>query len=139
MGKTKSHQYPTPNIDSMCGGSGSYAQIMANPDLSDDEKRSMISGNGGRLNPDWVEWLMCWPVGWTDIETPTDRLAWLHPSHDPADLAPDSAEYVPRLTTRRKNCANRIKAIGNGQYPATAFVAFYWGLCVLNVKSRRAS
>lgn len=22
----------------------------------------------GRLNPDWVEWLMGWPIGWTDLE-----------------------------------------------------------------------
>ena len=20
---------------------------------------------GGQLNPDWVEWLMGWPIGWT--------------------------------------------------------------------------
>jgi len=24
--------------------------------------------NGGRLNPTWVEWLMGWPEGWTDLE-----------------------------------------------------------------------
>lgn len=138
-GKTKTHTYPTPNIDSMCGGSGSYAQIMANPDLSDDEKRSMISGNGGRLNPDWVEWLMFMPVGWTDIETPNHRLIWLHPSHDPANLVFCGATFISRLTTRRTNCANRIKGIGNAQYCATTFVAFYWGLCVLNVKSKRLS
>ena len=24
--------------------------------------------NGGRLNPEWVEWLMGWPIGWTDCE-----------------------------------------------------------------------
>lgn len=23
---------------------------------------------GGSLNPDWVEWLMNWPIGWTDLE-----------------------------------------------------------------------
>lgn len=23
---------------------------------------------GGKLNPDWVEWLMGWPVGWTDLK-----------------------------------------------------------------------
>lgn len=22
----------------------------------------------GRLNPEWVEWLMGWPIGWTDCE-----------------------------------------------------------------------
>lgn len=24
--------------------------------------------NGGSLNPDWVEWLMGWPIGWTDLK-----------------------------------------------------------------------
>lgn len=24
-------------------------------------------GAGGQLNPDWVEWLMGWPIGWTDL------------------------------------------------------------------------
>lgn len=23
---------------------------------------------GGHLNPPWVEWLMGWPIGWTDLE-----------------------------------------------------------------------
>jgi len=25
-------------------------------------------GTGGQLNPTWVEWLMGWPLGWTDLE-----------------------------------------------------------------------
>ena len=25
-------------------------------------------GNGGQLNPEWVEWLMGWPQGWTDLK-----------------------------------------------------------------------
>jgi hypothetical protein len=23
---------------------------------------------GGRLSPTWVEWLMGWPLGWTDLK-----------------------------------------------------------------------
>lgn len=23
---------------------------------------------GGQLNPNWVEWLMGWPPGWTDLK-----------------------------------------------------------------------
>jgi hypothetical protein len=23
---------------------------------------------GGKLNPQWVEWLMGYPIGWTDLE-----------------------------------------------------------------------
>jgi hypothetical protein len=34
---------------------------------------------GGQLNPDWVEWLMNWPIGWTSMEplNPDRFLAWL--------------------------------------------------------------
>ena len=28
----------------------------------------MTSANGGKLNPTWVEWLMGFPTGWTDLE-----------------------------------------------------------------------
>jgi hypothetical protein len=31
-------------------------------------------GAGGQLNPTWVEWLMGWPLGWTDLKPlATDR------------------------------------------------------------------
>jgi hypothetical protein len=29
---------------------------------------SMSSLVGGKLNPTWVEWLMGWPIGWTDLK-----------------------------------------------------------------------
>ncbi len=31
------------------------------------ERQAAESGETGRLNPDWVEWLMGWPSGWTDL------------------------------------------------------------------------
>lgn len=152
-GVTKSHIYPTPRALSLCGGSGAYLQIKGNPNLTDDEKRALIASAGrgakydtptvhgdggsgrngtmpkfGQLNPDWEEWLMAWPVGWTDIETPNIRLVWLDPSIDPADYG-----EIPRITNRRDNRPARVKEIGNGQFPLTAAVAFHWGLCVLEV------
>ena len=27
-----------------------------------------VSSDNGRLNPDWAEWLMGWPIGWTDLK-----------------------------------------------------------------------
>jgi len=27
-----------------------------------------VAANGGQLNPMWVEWLMGWPLGWTDLK-----------------------------------------------------------------------
>ena len=27
-----------------------------------------MASEGGPLNPTWVEWLMGWPLGWTDLK-----------------------------------------------------------------------
>jgi hypothetical protein len=50
----------------MCGGSGAWNQL--NKVTTPEEARQMGAGNGGKLNPMWVEWLMGWPLGWTDLK-----------------------------------------------------------------------
>ena len=41
-----------------------------------------IPATGGRLNPTWVEWLMGWPLGWTDCAaSATDRFRKWCESH----------------------------------------------------------
>jgi len=57
---------PTPRTHGMCGGSGTWKQLK---DVTEniDEARKMGAGNGGQLNPAWVEKLMGWPMGWTDL------------------------------------------------------------------------
>jgi hypothetical protein len=30
--------------------------------------RNLNNQIGGQLNPTWVEWLMGWPLGWTDLK-----------------------------------------------------------------------
>lgn len=135
--------YPTPTAHDRYGYCPSELQRRS-PNLAAktaglDNKYDTptVHGDGGsgrkgtmpkyaQLNPDWEEWLMFWPVGWTDIETPNVRLVWLDPSIDPADYG-----EIPRITNRRDNRPARVNAIGNGQYPLSAVIAFDWGLCVL--------
>lgn len=69
--------YPTPTTGAgLCCGTGHYQQLKAleaSGQISAEERRSMSSGSGGQLNPTWVEWLMGFPLGWTDLnasETP---------------------------------------------------------------------
>lgn len=69
--------YPTPTTGAgMCGGTGNFNQLKALEaagQITEEERRSMAAGNGGQLNPTWVEWLMGFPIGWTDLnasETP---------------------------------------------------------------------
>jgi DNA (cytosine-5)-methyltransferase 1 len=65
-GKQQIKRWSTPWTKDMCGGSGAWAQLKANTSI--EEARAMGAGNGGKLNPMWVEWLMGWPLGWTDLK-----------------------------------------------------------------------
>jgi len=40
---------------------------------------TFVTHSGGKLNPVWVEWLMGWPIGWTDLQPlATDKFQqWL--------------------------------------------------------------
>ena len=66
------------------------------PDLND------VAAPGGALNPDWIEWLMGWPIGWTALE-PLDRVKfrqWLQQFggrwvFEPVSLDVGAAEAVP--------------------------------------------
>lgn len=49
-------------VDVVTGGSHSR-ELLKN--AAPNEARKML---GGSLNPDWVEWLMGWPIKWTDLE-----------------------------------------------------------------------
>lgn len=58
--------WPTPRTKGMCGGSGAWEQLKLATTI--EEARKMGAGNGGQLNPPWVEWLMGWPIGWTALQ-----------------------------------------------------------------------
>ena len=78
----------------------------------------------GALNPDWVEWLMGWPIYWTDLEPLRDISYWEENIERWWDEDPAESGHIPRITTQKKNRVNRLKAIGNGQVPLCAAVAF---------------
>ena len=63
--------WPTPTHGKLIGGTGGMKQIEAKylaGEINSEERRAMRAGNGGSLNPMWVEWLMGFPLGWTDLE-----------------------------------------------------------------------
>ena len=79
-------------------------------------------GDGGKLNPTWVEWLMGWSQNWTSLDSiPLENFRkfegqklgwWLQ--------EPEIPRIVSGVTAR----VDRLKAIGNGQVPIVAAVAF---------------
>ena len=72
--------WPTPRTKGMCGGSGSWDLLNKNTTV--EEARLMGAGNGGQLNPTWVEWLMGWPLGWTDLKPLVmDKSHCVQPQH----------------------------------------------------------
>jgi hypothetical protein len=62
--------WPTPTASSW-GSTGHRAMLdrnIANGTMTEQDKSAMTAGHGGRLNPMWVEWLMGFPSGWTDLK-----------------------------------------------------------------------
>lgn len=62
--------FPTPQATSW-GCSGARAKLKALEScgiITETERKGMQAGSGGKLNPSWVEWLMNFPIGWTDLD-----------------------------------------------------------------------
>ena len=109
------HNWPTP-----MGGVGdkSHGQISGN--FRDGMEKAGVKG---QLNPDWVEWLMGWPIHWTSLE-PITELEWIDWQFDPADNPTDRGT-IPRVATGVEARVSRLKAIGNGQVPACVAMAWH--------------
>ena len=93
-------------------------QFMHKDTNIDRNKGNLGEKVGGQLSADWVEWLMGWPIFWTSLK-PIKEMFWLDWSVDPAD---DGS--IPRTATGVKDRVNRLKAIGNGQVPQVAAMAW---------------
>ena len=64
--RSKKNRWRTPKAtDGSNGG----------PNARDSSGAPHLSGQvGGRLNPEWVEWLMGWPIGWTALDAAATAL-----------------------------------------------------------------
>lgn len=51
--------FPTPSASIALGSTGGSRRC--------DLRNEVAKAEGGRLNPDWVEWLMGVPIGWTSL------------------------------------------------------------------------
>lgn len=96
-------------------GGGQRRGQLTDPDMG-------VIEAGGQLNPDWVEWLMNWPIGWSSLEPMSKETfnEWLH--HP--DWFAKEPDGIPRVSKGVPNRTNRLKAIGNGQVPSCAALAW---------------
>jgi hypothetical protein len=101
---------------------GHQVMLSASVKLEDDtppEKREP-----GLLNPDWVDWLMGWPIGWTCLDPlPAQSLElWAAASHEGIWWSIEPP-HIPRTTRNKVQRTNRLKADGNGQVSLCAAAA----------------
>ena len=62
----KRYMTPTASIGTKCGGRHKGKADTLASQIADLERMQQTST--GQLNPPWVEWLMGWPIGWTDLK-----------------------------------------------------------------------
>lgn len=106
---------PTPTSREYKGGRSPEALEAAG--RSNTNSLSDFIQAGAQLNPDWVEWLMGFPPGWTDIDvdaeiTPRDPNWW--------DVEPS----IPRVAAGVAHRVGRLKCLGNAVVPAQFYPIF---------------
>jgi DNA (cytosine-5)-methyltransferase 1 len=62
------------------------------------QDRMAADGVTGSLNPTWVEWLMGWPLGWTDLE-PWEMARSPSAPPPPGTSSPEPAHENPDFHT----------------------------------------
>lgn len=71
---------PTPNCPRPHDSEKSCGRFLTGQHQTD--LTTIIARDGGQLNPTWVEWLMGWPLDWTDLAPlATDRFQQWCASH----------------------------------------------------------
>ena len=70
--------WPRPTTGApLCGGTYNFRQMEKLRDsgiITEEERKNLTCGSGGNSNPALMEWLMGFPLGWTDLsasETPS--------------------------------------------------------------------
>ena len=67
--KAKEQMWPTPRNRDYKDGKTIPPSRELNPEQATLGQKVIMEGStGGTLNPTWVEWLMGWPLGWTDLK-----------------------------------------------------------------------
>lgn len=67
--QTAVRKWPTP-VASMSKGSSPAALTRRSKASRENDRldHAVMASDGGQLNPPWVEWLMGWPIGWTELK-----------------------------------------------------------------------
>ena len=62
-------RWPTPCASASKGSSPASLTRKSGASRANDRiDHAVMASDGGQLNPEWVEWLMGWPIGWTALK-----------------------------------------------------------------------
>lgn len=62
-------RWPTPCASASKGSSPASLTRKSGASRANDRiDHAVMASDGGQLNPVWVEWLMGWPLGWTELK-----------------------------------------------------------------------
>lgn len=116
----KVKMFPTPTSREWKGGRRPETLMAAGRtptnSLCDTINALEEESGGNLLNPDWVEWLMGLPVGWTSIDAAVQHTV----PNDYWDAEPD----IPRVSGSTPNRADRLKCLGNMVVPQQFYPIF---------------
>jgi hypothetical protein len=62
------NQWPTPQASDNRNRGNADTPAIARRIEAGKQVTLTMTVTGGQLNPTWVEWLMGWPLGWTDLK-----------------------------------------------------------------------
>jgi hypothetical protein len=97
---------PTANEDAAGRPNGKMQRMLGNdPNIRGKTPKEWEKGS---LNPDWVEWLMGYDRGWTDLDCDNPQ---------PHDGFIKEPEDIPRVAKGKKDRAKRLKGLGNAVLP----------------------
>lgn len=104
--KQKMWPTPTANEDAAGRPNGKMQRMLGNdPNIRGKTPKEWEKGS---LNPDWVEWLMGYDRGWTDLDCNNPQ---------PHDSFQKEPEDIPRVAKGKKDRAKRLKGLGNAVLP----------------------
>ena len=142
----ESQLWPTPSTGAaLCAGTGNFQTLMRMKEkgmITEEERRNLSQGNGGKTNPELLEWLMGYQAAFTQLlptptasdykgsplnryvggtlQTSVRRVGGSHSAWENWPNEPGMGRVVDGIPNR----VDRIKSLGNAVVPQQFYIFF---------------